>query len=185
MRLKNYANFPDKKIREIFEFCAKPLGIESMTVVCEKRLTRMYGHLGYSKYNKKEIHIVIRDDNKLPYTNETFPCRLNVESRRFYPDHSELFLSKEECVLAAIAHELRHQWQKKRRPRSEWVYGSNNGRRTKLGDEIDTLAYEFKIVRQWRKLHSVDIYLEQPDRIPIVEENAAQEVIQRITVINK
>lgn len=212
MRLVNHTDFPDEKIREIFEFCAEPLKIDVMKVVCEKRLENNGD--GFSWSHAKEIQIRIRNDTSdkttYPYFWGDYNKRsrydtvlrnytannymYNEETRRWVPKpgYKETFrktgnilhlvLSKEEGVVNTIAHELRHQWQKKRRPRSEWCFGSNNGKHTKIGIEIDASAYGLKMQRIWRKLHAVDIYREPPDLIKFQLDNEEQFVLWMSTM---
>jgi hypothetical protein len=165
-----------------------------MKVVCGNTLDRARGHSGYSFRHKKEIHIEIKDDK---YDKTIYPRLVDYSKRRRYyttdnymyseelkqcipkPGYKEIFaetgylpqllLSKEERTVNTIAHELRHQWQRKRRPISEWTYGTNKGKHTKVGIETDASAYAIKMVRQWRRLHAVNIYREQPDKIPFCE----------------
>lgn len=188
MRLINRSDVQDEKIREIFEFCSGELGINAMKIVVEKRSTIMRGYDGYSFNGKKEIHIIIKDDKfdkqtypyfrdyskrRLNYTKDNY--RYSEELKKWVPKPGyvevlrdtgylpHLILSKEEKLVSIMAHELRHQWQKKRRPRSEWAYGSNNGKHTRVGVEIDASAYDIRKTREWRRMHAVDIYREQPD----------------------
>jgi hypothetical protein len=47
--------------------------------------------------------------------------------------------------------------------------------------------FSLKMQRQWRKLHAVDIYVQQPDQIPLVQNLSTRDeklqVLQSITVV--
>lgn len=133
MRLKNYTDFQDKKIREIIQF-ARPNGISNFDVRISNSKTRIF--CGCCYYNGAEVHdtadpfIVVRitrNENEFPYLvqykpqkrnrMEYNPKTLKFESvsystgSRGYLDHR--LLSREEALVHVIAHELRHLWQAK------------------------------------------------------------------------
>jgi len=180
MRLINKSQWPDEKIKQMIEFASEPLGIKVMKVVCRTSMKGSYD--GWSSHAEKEIEIEIRRDSK---DSRKYPHINNYSRKAIWRNETEpradgnyykvrigwkktgylryLVLSKEEHILHVIAHELRHQWHKKRCSRSMWCYGTNSGKRTKMGDETDCDAYGINTVRRWRKLHAVDIYQQQPD----------------------
>jgi hypothetical protein len=188
MRLVNYSKIPDEKITEYFDFCAKPLGLTTMKVVC-KNTKHVRGFCGFSFSDRKEIWIGVgdpsRDKQTYPYilgtdkvvidSNDRWQWNTGKKAYEVKPGYVDKFrenshlpiliLSKEEYIIHLMAHELRHHWQQKRRPRFEWVFGSNNGKLSKFGIERDSNVFALRMLRQWRKLHAVDIYLEQPDML--------------------
>jgi hypothetical protein len=83
-----------------------------------------------------------------------------------------LYLTREEYMVDLMAHELRHQWQHKKRPRTQYTFTVRNlGSRSYFRRERDSDAYALRMVREWPKIHAVDIYQEQPDTLlqPILQ----------------
>jgi hypothetical protein len=78
-----------------------------------------------------------------------------------------LVLSREEALVHILAHELRHFWQKNHPGRRGKVWGARG-----LYSDRDADAYAIRKMREWRQLHRVDIYREQPDLIPFGNEGA-------------
>jgi hypothetical protein len=194
MRLHNNSDFPDEKLKEIFDFCAKPLGIKGMTV-------KVYGgklrgnYAGLSCMSKSEVLIGIgfniifpwfwkKPEKKIIKSKDRWEetKREVAEDGRTYiyykkkagyvdkyrenPHLSMLLLSKDEFIVQVLAHELRHQWQRKIRPMKEYTHTVRHlGSKSYFRRERDAEAYALNRLRAWRKLHSVDIYPEQPDKL--------------------
>jgi hypothetical protein len=74
-----------------------------------------------------------------------------------------LFLSREEVLVHIFAHELRHLWQKNHPGKRGKVWGAKG-----QYSERDADAYAIRKMREWRQMHAVDIYREQPDIIPYI-----------------
>ena len=55
---------------------------------------------------------------------------------------SGLLLSKDEETVYLLGHELRHQWQRRRPPKTQWAYGCQGKRKTKFAVEMDASAYD-------------------------------------------
>ena len=70
-----------------------------------------------------------------------------------------LILSREEGLVHILAHELRHLWQKNHPKKRGRVWGA----RGQYSDR-DADAYAIRKMREWRKIHAVDIYQEHPDK---------------------
>ena len=184
MRLQNKTNYPDKQLQALFQFCDKDLGIKHITVLCENGMGG-----SADTWSGKRITI------KFPVHRE-YPYKWDISKRVSYANLEErydlddkgyyvlkpgeeikyhiagyldyLVLSKEELIVGVMADELRHIWQTKRKPISEWVYGSRKetgAKSKKFGIERDADYYGLRKVREYRKLHAVDIYPEQPDTI--------------------
>ena len=133
MRIKNYTDISDDKIRQIIQF-VRPNGISNFDVRIsnsQKHIFRGRAYIEGSTYHDTaNPFIVIRvtkDENAFPYfvryksyTRTKF--KLNQQSGKFelvsyntgtggYIDH--ILLSREEAVVHVVAHELRHLWQSK------------------------------------------------------------------------
>ncbi len=71
---------------------------------------------------------------------------------------SSLILSRREALVHILAHEFRHFWQRHHKGKRGRVWNSRG-----IYSERDADAYAIRKQREWRKLHEVDIYVEQPD----------------------
>ncbi len=71
-----------------------------------------------------------------------------------------LILSREEALVHILAHELRHFWHKNHPGKRGKIWGA----RGQYSDR-DADAYAIRKMREWRRLHTVGIYREQPDLI--------------------
>jgi hypothetical protein len=85
-----------------------------------------------------------------------------------------LVLSREEALVHILAHEIRHLWQRNHSGKRGKVWGA----RGQFSDR-DADAYAIRKMREWRRLHAVDIYQEQPD-ILASSELAAQMLVPLI-----
>jgi hypothetical protein len=189
MRLVNKSKLPNKDIIEMIDFCARPLGIKTMTV---KVYPTMYidGDYGWSDPYKKEVSIAVGEKRTYPYLHREEEKRIidsrdrwekvimddNVSYWRKKPDYVDkyreiphrtmLFLNYEEWMIHIIAHELRHQWQRKIRPMKEYTYTVRHlGSKSYFRRERDADVFAMTMVRQWRKSHALQVYHEQPDQI--------------------
>ena len=116
----------------------------------------------YNKYNEKtgeweEWHRY----NYLPITKEYLKNHPNYKNTKSgYLPH--LVLSNEEEFVGTMAHEFRHFWR-----------SGNIGKRGRIWrakkemSERDASAYSIRKIREWRRLHAVDIYQKQPDLIGV------------------
>jgi hypothetical protein len=140
MRLKNYTDFQDKKIREIIEF-VRPSGISNFDVRISNSKTRKYRGCCY--YNGASCHdtadpfIVVRITENENY----FPTYTTYKKGGYINDR---LLSREEALVHLIAHELRHLWQKKVK-KGYRVWGARG-----QFSERDADAYAIRRTREWR-----------------------------------
>lgn len=172
MRLKNVTIIPKEKIKQYVEFC-KPFPLTGVKVFV--RYARKGSH-GYALIRSKEICIYIKQKTEGHYpvvwnnvmktkrialrydlyneektkweTRERWK-RVSTGKRTGYIKH--LALSREEELIQIIAHELRHLWQYKRRPKCLWAWGTR-GKRTNAALETDADAYGIRKMREWRRL---------------------------------
>jgi hypothetical protein len=120
LRLQNYTNIPNDKIREMTSF-VRPPGISNFDVRISNSKTRVYRGCCY--YNGAYCHatthpfIVVRITPNENY----FPIYTIYKKGKGYIDHH--LLSREEAVILVIAHELRHLWHKKI-PKGYRVWGA-------------------------------------------------------------
>jgi hypothetical protein len=185
MRLVNTTNISDDKLREMFEFCAKPLGLDAMKVSVYDA-ERHNGFWGHSSRVRKEIAITTGKTKSFPYFLNRPPRIINSQNRwesytgdddkeywrkksdyvdkyRENPHIPMLNLTREEYMIHLFAHELRHQWQHKKRSMQEYTHTVRHlGSKSYFRRERDCDAYALRKVREWRQLHAVDIYKEQP-----------------------
>ena len=172
-QLINTSDFSDDLIREVIEFCM-PEGVNGVKIVVKSGSG--YSH---SWPDRKKIEILIPKQGELRFPCVNHPRKRSRWIKVYYSYdghdycHSErveytstlrlptLLLSRTELLVELIAHELRHQWQRRRPLKSQWTYG-NRGRTTKTTEEHDCCQYAMMKVRQWRKLHMYDaLYLSQ------------------------
>ena len=142
MRLKNYTNISNNKIKDMISF-VRPPGISNFDVRISNSKTCFYRGICY--YNGAYCHattnpfIVVRVTQNENY----FPIYTANKKGKGYIDH--LLLSREEAVILLLAHELRHLWQKKI-PRGYRVWGA----RGQYSDR-DADACAITKVREWRR----------------------------------
>jgi hypothetical protein len=176
MRLRNISDVPDSKLMEIIEFVDPGLA-KDVKVVCR----RSYGPAhGFSEVVRKEVtcYLPVEGRMKYPhYVNSDIRVKyvpsyyekwdeekdiwrtwkrwmkIQVKGKRKSGYMSGLYLSRDEYIVHLIAHELRHQWQRRRPPKSEWAWGCQ-GKRTKFAIERDADAYQTRKVREWRRIHN-------------------------------
>jgi hypothetical protein len=84
--------------------------------------------------------------------------------------------TREEALVHVAGHGLRHLWQTTHTGKRGKVWGA----RGQYSDR-DADAYAIRKTREWRKIHATDIYVEQPDQIPIVQKTNT-ELVQCMTV---
>lgn len=103
MRLKNYTNIPNEKIREIISF-VRPPGISNFDVRISNSKTRT--HCGRCYVDGANCHATVNPFIVVRVTqNESyFPMYTTHKKGKGYIDH--LLLSREEAVILVIAHEL-------------------------------------------------------------------------------
>jgi hypothetical protein len=91
-------------------------------------------------------------------------------------------LTKEEFILKVMAHELRHQWQGKMRPMKDYTFTARHlPKKSYFRRERDADAFALAMVREWRKLHAVDIYPDQPDKLEQEISAPCQEIVVEIS----
>lgn len=142
MRLKNYTDIPDDKIREIISF-VRPARISNFDVRISN--SKRWTHCGGCYVDGANCHATVNPFIVVRITqNESyFPMYTTHKKGKGYIDH--LLLSREEAVILLTAHELRHLWQKRIR-KGHRVWGA----RGQYSDR-DADAYAIKKVREWRR----------------------------------
>ena len=175
MRLKNYTNISDDKIRQIIKF-VRPNGISNFDVRISNSQSDIFRGRAY--YEGSNYHdtlnpfIVVRvtkNESAFPYlvrytSHRRSKLKLNPLSGKLesvsyntgtggYINH--LLLSREEAVVHVIAHELRHLWQTKVK-RGYRVWGA----RDQFSDR-DADAFAIRKTRKWRRRYGNQIVLAQ------------------------
>ena len=185
MRLINKSNIADKDIQRMFDFCAEPLGLRAMTVkVYPTKFIN--GYFGFSLPWKSEISIavggkeypyfderpektIVNSDDRWMWSEEEHKYIVKpgyVDKYREAPHTSFVYLNVYEWTIHIMAHELRHQWQRKIRPMKDFTFTVRHlGKKSRFRRERDADSFAKSMVRKWRKLHAVDIYPEQPDQM--------------------
>jgi hypothetical protein len=166
-RIINKSDIPDKKLQTIMQHCQTVEGVEVNV--------KNGRHHGLSYNAKKKIDVVIPKQNTYPWFYQWGKL---VESRYEKWDEEEqrfvswkktkfiptlknplrlpcLLLDKDEEIVDIMAHEYRHQWQKTRPLKKDWVYGARKNS-NRPAQERDAGAYAKRKVREWRKLHRID-----------------------------
>jgi len=150
MRLKNFTNIPNDRIKEMIRH-TKPNGVANFDITIKNAGPfKMYGAYAYVEgcaYHEDSSRLLVtisitRNENKFPY----------LMHENGYLD--SLVLSREECLIDLMAHELRHLWQKSHKRGRVW------GSRGKYSDR-DADAYAIRKVRQWRRLHQKEVNLSE------------------------
>jgi len=102
-----------------------------------------------------------------------YPIRESAENHVRIPHSNDtgdyintLMLSADEALVHGMAHELRHMWQ----DLTEQIWNDldiqeSDGleKHPGSGSDYDADRYATRKMREWRRLHAVDIYPEQPD----------------------
>jgi hypothetical protein len=165
MRLKNYTDISDDKIRQIIKF-VRPNGISNFDVRISNSQSDIFRGRAYYEgsgyHDTSNPFIVVRitkNENAFPYfvkytSQRRTKLKLNPESGKLesvsyntstggYIDH--ILLSREEAVVHVIAHELRHLWQAK-------VKGGYRvwGAKGQFSDR-DADAFAIGKTREWRR----------------------------------
>jgi hypothetical protein len=175
MRLKNFTNIPDHKIRQIINF-VRPNGISNFDVRISNSQKHIFRGTAYEKgsgyHDTANPFIVVRvtkNERAFPYfvrykSRTRTKVKLNPQSGKLelvsytigkggYIDH--ILLSREEAVVHVIAHELRHLWQTKVK-RGYRVWGA----RDQFSDR-DADAFAIRKTRKWRRRYGNQIVLAQ------------------------
>ena len=107
MRLQNYTNIPNDKIRQMISF-VRPAGISNFDVRISNSKTSVYRGISYYNgaycYATTNPFIVVRVARNENY----FPIYTIHKKGKGYIDH--LLFSR---VILLLPHELRHLWHKK------------------------------------------------------------------------
>jgi hypothetical protein len=173
MRLINHSKWPSEKLKEMADFCLKPLRINAVKITVHDGEFHN-GYWGRSSASTKQVHITTGGRKKsFPFyiarkmrvidsrdrwekykeTDDHEFWRVKpgyVDKYRENPHLPMLFLTREEYMLHIMAHELRHQWQHKKRPKLQYTYTARNlGRRSYFRRERDSDAFAL------RKLHFI------------------------------
>lgn len=158
MRLKNWTNIPDEKIREIISF-VKPNGVANFDVQV-KNTSGLFKGRAFISWNRILVK-VSKDERAFPFYIDrtrytTHFEKIQENGKEIYNEvitkkqHggylNMLLLSREEALVQVIAHELRHLWQKKHQGKRGKVWGA----RGKFS-ERDADAYGIRMVRKWRR----------------------------------
>lgn len=164
MRIKNYTNISDERIRQIIKF-VRPNGISNFDIRISNS-QKLFGGTAYwagsTYHNTGNSFIVVRvtkNENIFPYfvryiSRRKSKLKLNSRSGKLelisyntstggYIDH--ILLSREEALVHVIAHELRHLWQAKVK-RGHRVWGA----RGQFSDR-DADAFAIRKTREWRR----------------------------------
>lgn len=170
MRIKNTSDIPTEKIHEMIEF-VRPKRIGHVTVYLKNKEKKVY-YGSTNTTNRVELSIT-KDENRFPYFNdysihyfirykdpktgcvELKPSNKKTGRRGGYIDN--LMLSRDECLVHLLAHELRHIWQTYhtgRRGKVKYARGNHS--------ERDADAYAIKMQRKWRKIHNIPDYSNIP-----------------------
>lgn len=194
MRLKNYTNISDEKIRRIIKF-VRPNGISNFDMKIGNSQSGIGGGRAYcygSPTHDRVVPFVIvnvtKNEHAFPYfirykSQRRSKLKLNPQSGKLesisynsgtggYIDH--ILLSREEAVVDIIAHELRHLWQV-RVKRGYRVWGA----RGQLS-ERDADAFAIRKTREWRRRYGNQITEETSKAL---RENSLNEFSQDVELI--
>jgi hypothetical protein len=145
LRLENYTNIPNDKIREMISF-VRPPGISNFDIKIKNykfgtHRGRCYpeGCPGYHDTANPLVVVSITKNEKV------FPL---YESAKKGSGYINSLLLSREALVHVLAHELRHLWHKKI-PKGYRVWGA----RGQYSDR-DADAYAIKKVREWRSQSS-------------------------------
>jgi hypothetical protein len=117
--------------------------------------------LYYDKYNTKKEKWEKWHVWHFVGISKAYLRRKGIKSQnRFGASIKCLLLDQTEELVETLAHEFRHYWQSNHKTKRGKVKGSRG-----QYSEKDADSYAIRKVREWRKLHAVDIYNEQPDLI--------------------
>jgi hypothetical protein len=189
MRLKNYTNISDEKIRQIIKF-VRPNGISNFDIRISNSQYDLFRGRAYwagsTYHDTGNPFIVVRvtkKENKFPYfvryiSQRGSKLKLNPQSGKLEPvsynastggyiDH--ILLSREEAVVHVIAHELRHIWQAKVK-RGYRVWGA----RGQFSDR-DADAFAIRKTREWRRRYGNQITEETSNAL---RENSLNEFVK-------
>src|SRR5215207_5039678 len=132
------------------------------------RIVKLY----YEEYDEKnEEYRKWYERRRIPITN-AYVERKNSQLRERGKSYSYslqtgtggyvscLILSREEALVHVLAHEFRHYWQYHHPGKRGKVWGARG-----LTSERDADAYAIRKLREWRRMHAVDIYPEHQDRL--------------------
>ena len=164
MRLKNYTDIPNERIREIIRF-VRPNGISNFDVKITNT-KRGYSGIAYRRsswHDRSNPFIngrLTRNSHEFPYyrhydSSKIEKTRLNLKTgqRESYSYSAgtggyipHLVLSREEALVDVTAHELRHLKQMKGKCRRR-VWGARG-----QFSERDADAYAIRKIREWRRL---------------------------------
>jgi len=143
MRLKNYTDIPNERIKEIIQF-VRPSGISNFDV----RISNLNGTTarGRAYYGGSGYH-----DRACPFIVVSLARREKFKRHIRHADMKGGYLpmaigSREEALVKVIAHELRHLWQAKVK-RGYRVWGARG-----QFSERDADAYAIHKLREWRRV---------------------------------
>lgn len=144
MRLKNYINIPDKKIREVIQF-VRPNGLSNFDIrvsnsrhdFCET--VYVSGCCYHDLPNWSIVVRVTRNENGFPL------YEINKNGSGYI---NSLILSREEALVHVTAHELRHLRQTKVK-KGDRVWGA----RGRFSDR-DADTYAIGKTREWDDQHN-------------------------------
>lgn len=145
MRIKNFTDYTNAQLREFIDFC-RPHNIANFDVLFTNSSGMFVGraYLEGSKYHDTVCPFVIV---RITKNEKAFPYFVERKKGKGYLSY--LLLSRTECLIHVLAHELRHLWQSKHKRGR--VFGAR-GRQS----ERETDAYAIRKVREWRRLHRTD-----------------------------
>lgn len=138
MRLKNYTDFSDSKIREVIRH-TKPSGVSNFDISFKNCKHAFRGRAytqgcAYHATASPLVIVSIGKDDKYPTRKKAIKGYLTVD-----------LYTRLEALVYITAHELRHLWQEQH-PRGWRVWGA----RGKFS-ERDADAYAIHKLRTWRK----------------------------------
>lgn len=170
LRLKNTTNFSNSKVLEIVRFCMSKEMSDMLDFDITLSNYRKYMFRGkcypqgcwMHKLDPRKPLIIVRissKENAFPYWVD-YSCsksKNTVDNRKSLSDNpgsyahrgyiSHWLLTREECLVHVLAHEMRHVWQINHK--QGWVRRS----RGRSFSERDADAFAIKIVRAWRRIN--------------------------------
>jgi hypothetical protein len=175
LRLRNTTNFPDSQVMKIVRFCMSDLSFDVLDFdITLSKYRRVFKGKCYTrgcwmhKADPTKPLVTVRltpKENAFPYwvdysystvdavaNNRTrwLSSAASVRSAGNWGYISHWLLSREECLVHLLAHEIRHVWQINHKER--WMRGS----RGKKFSERDADAFAIRIVRAWRRRKAKD-----------------------------
>lgn len=157
--LRNLTRFSDEEIWQAVEYTITPLQLEQHPYieldVVELKPNHSWPHSGYYRYPAKKKSKKPHRVRARVKTNDDFYPHLHLAyadgKPRKWGYQQELLLDKTENLIAILAHEFKHAWQREHRNEpNDRPYGV----RRDAYDETQADAYAKERVRTWRRLYN-------------------------------